>query len=147
MITGFPSPLAIDPGLVEEFHLRGARQPSCLLIHGFSGTPYETRALGEALQARGHAALGVRLAGHGRTVEELERSTWQDWYRDVAAGCSERTVTRLFGKATGMTPLRYQQALRVERADHLIGQGATVETAARNVGFEDARMLRRLRSR
>jgi transcriptional regulator GlxA family with amidase domain len=63
------------------------------------------------------------------------------------AGCSERTVTRLFGRATGMTPLRYQQALRVERAEHLIGQGATVETAARNVGFEDARMLRRLRSR
>jgi transcriptional regulator GlxA family with amidase domain len=65
----------------------------------------------------------------------------------VAAGCSERTVTRLFGRATGMTPLRYQQALRVERAEHLIGQGATVETAAHNVGFEDARMLRRLRSR
>ncbi|MEU0885959.1 DJ-1/PfpI family protein [Lentzea sp. NPDC005914] len=65
----------------------------------------------------------------------------------VAAGCSERTVTRLFGKATGMTPLKYQQALRVERAEHLIGQGATVETAARNVGFDDARMLRRLRSR
>lgn len=63
------------------------------------------------------------------------------------AGCSERTVTRLFGRATGMTPLRYQQALRVERAEHLIGQGATMETAARNVGFEDARMLRRLRSR
>jgi transcriptional regulator GlxA family with amidase domain len=65
----------------------------------------------------------------------------------VAAGCSERTVTRLFGRATGMTPLKYQQALRVERAEHLIGHGATVETAARNVGFEDARMLRRLRSR
>lgn len=63
------------------------------------------------------------------------------------AGCSERTVTRLFGKATGMTPLRYQQALRVERAEHLIARGATVEAAARNVGFEDARMLRRLRSR
>lgn len=63
------------------------------------------------------------------------------------AGCSERTVTRLFGRATGMTPLKYQQALRVERAEHLIGQGATVESAARNVGFEDARMLRRLRSR
>lgn len=65
----------------------------------------------------------------------------------IHAGCSERTVTRLFGRATGMTPLKYQQALRVERAEHLIGQGATVETAARDVGFEDARMLRRLRSR
>ncbi|MCE7007303.1 DJ-1/PfpI family protein [Kibdelosporangium philippinense] len=63
------------------------------------------------------------------------------------SGCSERTVTRLFSRATGMTPLRYQQALRLERAEHLIGHGATVESAARMVGFEDARMLRRLRSR
>ncbi|MFL6145378.1 MAG: GlxA family transcriptional regulator [Labedaea sp.] len=65
----------------------------------------------------------------------------------VASGCSERTVTRLFNRATGLTPLRYQQVLRVERAEHLIGHGATVESAAREVGFEDARMLRRLRSR
>jgi len=65
----------------------------------------------------------------------------------AACGVSERTLTRLFTKATGMTPLRYQQALRVERAEHLIGQGATVEAAARAVGFQDARMLRRLRSR
>jgi len=65
----------------------------------------------------------------------------------TASGCSERTVTRLFGRATGLTPLRYQHILRLERAEHLIGHGATVETAARAVGFEDARMLRRLRSR
>ena len=63
------------------------------------------------------------------------------------AGCSERSLTRMFGRATGMTPLRYQQTLRRERAEHLIGGGATVETAARAVGFEDARMLRRLRGR
>jgi transcriptional regulator GlxA family with amidase domain len=68
---------------------------------------------------------------------------------DLAAesGCSERTVTRLFGRATGLTPLRYQHILRLERAEHLIGHGVTVESAAREVGFEDARMLRRLRSR
>lgn len=35
----------------------------------------------------------------------------------------------------------------VERAEHLIGHGATVEAAARAVGFTDARMLRRLRAR
>ncbi|MBB5874516.1 transcriptional regulator GlxA family with amidase domain [Allocatelliglobosispora scoriae] len=64
-----------------------------------------------------------------------------------AGGVSERTLTRLFGRAVGMTPLRYQQELRLERAEHLIGHGATVESAARAVGFEDARMLRRLRSR
>ncbi len=64
-----------------------------------------------------------------------------------ACGVSERTLTRRFVAATGMTPLRYQQLLRVERAEHLIGHGATVETAAHTVGFADPRMLRRLRHR
>ncbi|MBF9071468.1 GlxA family transcriptional regulator [Streptacidiphilus fuscans] len=66
----------------------------------------------------------------------------------ASAGVSERTLTRLFTRATdGLTPLRYQQTLRVERAEHLISHGTTVETAAREVGFDDARMLRRLRAR
>ena len=64
-----------------------------------------------------------------------------------ACGVSERTLTRRFVAATGMTPLRYQQVLRLERAEHLIGHGATVDAAARAVGFHDARMLRRLRVR
>ncbi|WP_030452752.1 GlxA family transcriptional regulator [Herbidospora cretacea] len=63
------------------------------------------------------------------------------------AGVSERTLTRLFTRATGLTPLRYQQALRMEHAEHLIGHGTTVEAAAREAGFDDARMLRRLRAR
>jgi transcriptional regulator GlxA family with amidase domain len=64
-----------------------------------------------------------------------------------ASGVSQRTLARLFGRATGMTPLRYQLLLRTERAEHLIGHGATVRAAARAAGFEDARMLRRLRAR
>ncbi|MFI1992124.1 GlxA family transcriptional regulator [Actinoplanes sp. NPDC020271] len=65
----------------------------------------------------------------------------------TAAGVSERTLTRLFTAATGRTPLRYQQTLRVERAAYLIGHGSTVDAAARAVGFTDARMLRKLRAR
>jgi transcriptional regulator GlxA family with amidase domain len=66
----------------------------------------------------------------------------------LAGGVSERTLTRAFTRATGgLTPLRYQQTLRLERAEHLISHGATVDVAARDVGFDDARMLRRLRSR
>jgi transcriptional regulator GlxA family with amidase domain len=61
-------------------------------------------------------------------------------------GVSERTLTRRFIDTIGLTPLRYQQMLRVERAEALIAQGSTVESAARAVGFEDARMLRRLRA-
>lgn len=65
----------------------------------------------------------------------------------AASGVSERTLTRHFTEATGLTPLRYQQELRLERAEHLIAKGTTVEAAAREVGFQDARMLRRLRAR
>jgi transcriptional regulator GlxA family with amidase domain len=67
----------------------------------------------------------------------------------LAADCgvSPRTLTRMFADATGLTPLRYQHLLRLERAEHLLGHGATVESAARAAGFDDARMLRRLRSR
>jgi transcriptional regulator GlxA family with amidase domain len=64
-----------------------------------------------------------------------------------AGGVSERTLTRQFSRATGLTPLGYQQALRLERAEHLIGHGSTVHAAARAVGFDDPRMLRRLRAR
>lgn len=68
---------------------------------------------------------------------------------DVArhAGVSTRTLTRHFTAVVGCTPLRYQQQLRREHAQLLIEQGATVEAAARTVGFADARMLRRLRTR
>jgi len=65
----------------------------------------------------------------------------------AATGLSERTLTRRFTASTGLTPLRYQQELRVERAEHLISHGSTVESAAHAVGFQDARMLRRLRAR
>ena len=65
----------------------------------------------------------------------------------AVTGVSERTLTRQFVESTGLTPLRYQQTLRLERAEHLISHGETVEAAAHAVGFADARMLRRLRAR
>jgi transcriptional regulator GlxA family with amidase domain len=65
----------------------------------------------------------------------------------AASGVSTRTLTRQFVESTGLTPLRYQQTLRIERAEHLMSHGATAQSAARAVGFADARMLRRLRAR
>jgi transcriptional regulator GlxA family with amidase domain len=60
-------------------------------------------------------------------------------------GVSPRTVTRRFRAATGLTPLRYQQELRLERAVALREQGWTQDAAARAAGLADARVLRRLR--
>jgi len=61
-------------------------------------------------------------------------------------GVSARTLTRCFTRAVHITPLQYQQELRRERAEALIAAGSSVENAAREVGFEDARALRALRA-
>jgi transcriptional regulator GlxA family with amidase domain len=64
-----------------------------------------------------------------------------------AAGCSERSVTRLLRRATRTSPLAYQQVLRLERTEHLIDHGAAADAATREVGFQDAGMLRTIRAR
>ena len=97
------------------------------------------------LRHRGHLSDVAHRVQDVIDIRYADRLLLADLAR--AAGVSERTLTRLFTTATGLTPLRYQQLLRLERAEHLIGHGATVEAAARAVGFEDARMLRRLRAR
>jgi carboxylesterase len=55
-----------------------------LLVHGFTGTPFEMRYLGERLHGRGMTAVGVRLPGHASTWAELDRTRWTDWYAHVA---------------------------------------------------------------
>jgi carboxylesterase len=69
----------------EPFFLpRG--EVGCLLIHGFTGTPFEMREMGEYLGACGFSALGVRLFGHATTKEDLYRVNWQDWASTVEDG-------------------------------------------------------------
>jgi len=97
------------------------------------------------LRHRGHLSHMVHVVQDLIDARFTERLRLADLA--AASGVSQRTLTRLFGRATGMTPLRYQQLLRAERAEHLIGHGATVRAAARAAGFEDPRMLRRLRAR
>ncbi len=79
--------LQLMPG-GEPFFFGGG-STGCLLIHGFTGTPNEMRGLGEYLAARGLTALGVRLAGHGTTVEDMEKTTWPDWYASAEEGLTE----------------------------------------------------------
>jgi carboxylesterase len=50
-----------------------------LLIHGFPGSPAETRPLGEFLAGRGLTVAGVRLPGHGTIPEDLARKRRGDW--------------------------------------------------------------------
>ena len=48
-----------------------------LLIHGFTGLPAELLLMGEFLNKQGFTVLGVRLAGHGTTVEDMSHMTWE----------------------------------------------------------------------
>jgi carboxylesterase len=50
-----------------------------LLLHGFSGSPWEVRPLGDALSARGFHVHAPLLPGHGSTPEALRFVTWRDW--------------------------------------------------------------------
>lgn len=60
----------------------------------------------------------------------------------------ERTFKRRFKAATGMGPLEYVHALRIEAAKHLLETTDTaVETIALEVGYEDTSFFARLFSR
>jgi carboxylesterase len=77
---------AILPG-AEPFVIH--RGPvGCLLVHGFTASPQEMRQLGGFLGDAGYSVRGILLAGHGTCVEDLQRTTWRDWYASVAAGWS-----------------------------------------------------------
>ena len=61
----------------------------CLLIHGFTGAPYEMRELGEYLASRGITVSGPALAGHATSHMDMENTRWHDWYATVRAALDE----------------------------------------------------------
>lgn len=67
---------------------------SCLLVHGFSGSPPEIRPMGEYLTAQGLTVLGVRLAGHGTFPEDMAKTTWHDWVASAEEDLRELQLGR-----------------------------------------------------
>ncbi|UPG86740.1 alpha/beta fold hydrolase [Luteibacter aegosomatis] len=80
-----------------EFHFEGGRD-GVLLIHGLTGTPTEMRLVGKGLNRAGFTVVGVQLAGHCGTEEDLIATSWEDWYASVerAAEALRGQVDRLF---------------------------------------------------
>jgi carboxylesterase len=60
-----------------------------LCIHGFTGTPYEMRFLGEQLATRGMTVRGIALPGHATRIDDLYDKTWRDWVDAVVAAYDE----------------------------------------------------------
>ncbi len=70
----------------------------CLLLHGYTGTPFETRMLADSLSASGYTVLAPRLFGHATDPEDMVRARWWDWVGsaedglNLLRGCTERQV-------------------------------------------------------
>lgn len=87
-----------DNELIEPFtFIRGP--VGCLLIHGFTGTPWVMRGLGEYLAEAGISVLGIRLPGHGTTPEDLAKTDLPMWidaaeegWKKLASSCQQAFV-------------------------------------------------------
>ncbi len=76
--------MAIDGNLATPFDLVGKGDGvGVVCVHGFTGTPYEMRYLGDQLAAAGYHVHGLLLPGHGTRVEDLEQTRWTDWTNAV----------------------------------------------------------------
>mgnify|MGYP002641408456 CR=1 FL=1 len=60
-----------------------------LLIHGFTASPTELRPIANVLHQAGYTASGIRLAGHGSQLEDLQTTSWRDWLHSAQQGLDE----------------------------------------------------------
>ena len=68
----------IVPG-AEPFSVDGG-STGVLLSHGFTGSPASMVPWAEHLAGLGYTVRVPRLPGHGTTWQEMNRTTWHDWY-------------------------------------------------------------------
>lgn len=76
-------PLASPISAAAQPELTGGRRIGVLVSHGFTGQPASVKPWGEALAQRGYAVEVPRLPGHGTTWQEMNGTTWADWYAEV----------------------------------------------------------------
>lgn len=75
----------IMPG-AEPFEYPGRPDIGVLLVHGFTGSPFEMQPVGKALAASGIGSIGVLLRGHGTHPDDMVGYRYTDWIADVEAG-------------------------------------------------------------
>ena len=80
--------MPVLPG--AESWSRSGAAVGVLLCHGFTGTPQSLRPWGEQLAAAGYSVEVPLLPGHGTVWQDMNRSTWQEWY-----ACVDAALTRL----------------------------------------------------
>ncbi len=66
-------------GDVRDTFEYGSGEDAVLLLHGYTGTPYEMRPAGEFFAEKGFLSYCPRLKGHGTSEEELNNCSFYDW--------------------------------------------------------------------
>lgn len=79
--------MAIMPG-AGGYYFEG-NEVGCLILHGFTGTPQNVRPLADYLAHRGLAVSVPRIAGHGTTVGDLDRTGPDDWLATAEEALAE----------------------------------------------------------
>jgi carboxylesterase len=70
----------------EPFEYPGRPDVGVLLVHGFTGSPFEMQPIGKALAAADIGSVGVLLRGHGTHPDDMVGYHYTDWIADVEAG-------------------------------------------------------------
>ena len=78
----------------DPFDFVGDGEVGVVCVHGFTGSPFEMRYLGEQLARAGHTVSGLQLPGHGTSVAELDGMRWEDW-----AAAVEREVDTMSARS------------------------------------------------
>lgn len=95
------------------------------------------------LEYRNHLHSGVHQAQNWLAEHAIASVSLPELAQ--IANMSVRSFSRAFKEAAGLTPMQYQQRLRLEVASMLLqNSDLSIETISARCGFEDARHFRRL---
>ncbi len=67
----------------QPIFLKGTNGEGVLLLHGWTSTAYEMRALALRLNKEGYTVSAPLLRGHGTVPKDLENVTHEDWINDA----------------------------------------------------------------
>ncbi|MGX7826886.1 alpha/beta hydrolase [Actinokineospora sp. 24-640] len=73
----------------EPFAHDGSTEIGVLLSHGFTGSPFSMRPWADHLVAEGFSVRLPLLPGHGTRWQDMNRTTWPQWYGAVDAAFDE----------------------------------------------------------
>lgn len=54
-----------------------------VMLHGFTGSGVAIRPWAQFLADQGHTVIAPRLPGHGTRWQDLNRTSWTDWYTEA----------------------------------------------------------------